>query len=295
MSTPAPSDLQEELIRAAVSIAARRRMAHLVYVGDLGPPPALLRPAVKRKLIHAVSSPEQRDALEEGGAKAILVPGYEMGRQEKFKLALVAAAARGYVRAGQSVVGMVGRQPRAYPDTLLVTRIEEHLVGTPFGEIGTMTVAPSVFDAVVELAVELGVEGWEGHALGTMFVVGDSPRIMESSRQLALNPFQGYSESERNLSDPAVRDALRAFATLDGAFVVREDGVVLAAGRYLELPVGREAVSVPLGLGSRHMAAARATAASESIAVVVSQSTGKVRVFRRGKIVLELTPAHRRT
>jgi DNA integrity scanning protein DisA with diadenylate cyclase activity len=43
------------------------------------------------------------------------------------------------------------------------------------------------------------------------------------------------------------------------------------------------------------MAAALATAATEATAVTVSQSNGKVRVFRAGKVVLDLTPSHRRT
>lgn len=295
MSAPSPTELQAELIRVATSMAVRRRMAHLVYVSDLGPPPEVLRPHVKKKLIQVVSSAAQRDVLAEEGIRAILVPAYEMGRQEKFRLALVGAAARGFVREGQSVVGLVGLKPRAYPDTLLVARIERAIFETPFGEVGAGgRVHPEVFDGIVELAVQLGVEGWEGHALGTMFVIGDAATVMERSRQLALNPFQGYSESERNLSDPSVREALRAFATLDGAFVVREDGVVLAAGRYLEFEP-REEVTVPLGLGSRHVAAALCTASTQAVAVVVSQSTGKVRVFRRGRIVLELGPSHRRT
>jgi DNA integrity scanning protein DisA with diadenylate cyclase activity len=69
--------------------------------------------------------------------------------------------------------------------------------------------------------------------------------------------------------------------------------VVEAAGRYLQFaPLD---VEVPLGLGARHVAAALATAATDAIAVVVSQATGKVRVFRHGAVVLELTPSRRRT
>jgi diadenylate cyclase len=75
--------------------------------------------------------------------------------------------------------------------------------------------------------------------------------------------------------------------------VVREDGVIESAGRDLEL-TPRADVQIPFGLGARHMTAALVTAATEAIAVVVSQNSGKVRVFRRGEIVLELTPGQRR-
>ena len=89
--------------------------------------------------------------------------------------------------------------------------------------------------------------------------------------------------------NPDVRHALHAFAVLDGAFIVREDGVVVAAGRYLNFDEEKE-LDVPLGLGARHMAAAGISRDTESIAIVVSQTSGSVRVFRRGKAALELAP-----
>jgi DNA integrity scanning protein DisA with diadenylate cyclase activity len=150
-----------------------------------------------------------------------------------------------------------------------------------------------VLDALIDLAVTVGVEGWEGRPVGALFVVGDSSAVMENSRPLSLNPFQGYSEDERNLMNPEVRHALRAFAVLDGAFVLREDGVVLAAGRYLNFE--EKDVRVPLGLGARHMAAAGISRDTDAIAIVVSQTSGAVRVFRHGRAVLELAPRIRRS
>ncbi|HET6922884.1 MAG TPA: diadenylate cyclase, partial [Anaeromyxobacteraceae bacterium] len=138
----------------------------------------------------------------------------------------------------------------------------------------------------------IGAQGHEGHPVGTIFVIGDSKAVMELSRQLLLNPFQGVSESERNCMDPIIRDALKTFAVLDGAFVVREDGVVLAAGRYLQAQ--GEKASVPLGLGARHGAAAAMTAETTAVAVTVSQTTGSARVFKGGEIVLELHQTARR-
>jgi DNA integrity scanning protein DisA with diadenylate cyclase activity len=52
---------------------------------------------------------------------------------------------------------------------------------------------------------------------------------------------------------------------------------------------------VPLGLGARHMAAAGISRDSEAIAIVVSQTSGSVRVFRRGKVAMELAPRVRRS
>jgi DNA integrity scanning protein DisA with diadenylate cyclase activity len=115
---------------------------------------------------------------------------------------------------------------------------------------------------------------------------------MEKSRQLMINPFQGVSEVDRNCLDPAIRDAVKAFAVLDGAFIVREDGVVLAAGRYLQ-SVSTD-THVPMGLGARHAAAAAVTAETRAIAITVSQTSGTVRVFKAGDIALELHQTARR-
>ena len=123
-------------------------------------------------------------------------------------------------------------------------------------------------------------------------MVGESTKVMEHSRQLILNPFQGMSEADRNSLDPPIREAIKTFSALDGAFIIREDGVVLAAGRYL-LSMSRD-VKLPMGLGARHSAAASMTSETGAVAITVSQTTGTVRVFREGEIVLELRQRIRR-
>src|SRR5207237_10516703 len=79
---------------------------------------------------------------------------------------------------------------------------------------------------------------------------------------------------------------------------IREDGVVLAAGRYLQVGghgADRDGVDLPLGLGARHAASAAITVETRAIAVSVSQSSGTVRVFKEGQSVLELQQVARRS
>lgn len=138
-----------------------------------------------------------------------------------------------------------------------------------------------VVERVIALASELAREGREGHRVGAIFVVGDSARVMEHSRALVINPFAGHPEGQRNILQDHNWETAKEFSRLDGAFVVRADGVVEAAGRYLETD---RSIELPSGLGGRHLAAASITKKAKCVAVTVSTS-GVIRVFRDGRIV----------
>lgn len=292
-----------EMLRAAGALAARSQYRRLLWVSDLPVPEELLalRGAARKKLLRAVTTEPRRAktataATGKAGhdeSPAVVLPPYDMTRSEKLRLALIGGIGQGLLAAGDVVLALVSRSPRAWPESLTVTQVgagfeEEALAHGLEWELGP----PQVVEAVLQLAVEVGALGWEGRPVGALFVLGGAEEVMGLSRQLGLNPFHGYSEGERNLLDPRVREAVHAFATLDGAMVVRDDGVVLAAGRYLD--VHPEGVSVPLGLGARHMAAAAITAATKATAFAVSQTSGTVRIFRQGRQVMLLNPSRRR-
>jgi diadenylate cyclase len=291
-----PTTTQTDMIRAAVALASKSSVDHLLYVGDLPLPDEVFRghSRARKKLAQAVVGPSQREIIEAKGIPVLPLPEYDLGRPEKLKIALVSGIARGLYKEGDVVVGLLARKPAAMPDSILVVTVGQEEEDGSFGFLQAEGVSAGVMDALIDLAVSIGVEGWEGRPVGALFVVGDSNTVMEKSRQLTLNPFQGYSEDEKNIMNPDVRHALHAFAVLDGAFIVREDGVVVAAGRYLNFDEEKE-LDVPLGLGARHMAAAGISRDSDAIAIVVSQTSGSVRVFRRGKAALELAPRMRRS
>ena len=173
---------------------------------------------------------------------------------------------------GDRVICLTGADKSGILDTLLVLDLGSRAgpvlaTGRCFGG----DVVPEVFERVLRLATQLAVEGREGRPLGALFVLGDSENVLTQSRDLVLNPFQGHPESERNILDPALEETIKEFSALDGAFVVRGDGVILTAGTQL-LAGGYVALSG--GLGTRHAAAAGITA-SPARSVCVSQSTGQ--------------------
>jgi diadenylate cyclase len=284
-----------EIIKSAVSLASKRSFDHLLYVGDILLPEDVFRgkSSARKKLVQAVVSEAQRAVVEASGVRVIPLPQYDLGRTEKLKLAIVSGIARRIYSEGDVVVALLSARPVGKPDSILVVHVSPDEEDVGFGFLRSEGVSAEILENLIDLAVTIGVEGWEGRPVGSLFVIGDSNKVMEQSRPLSLNPFQGYSEDERNMLNPEVKRALRAFAVLDGAFVLREDGVVLAAGRYLNFE--EKDVRIPLGLGSRHMAAAGITHETEAIAVVVSQTSGTVRVFRHGRAVLELASRMRRS
>lgn len=153
-------------------------------------------------------------------------------------------------------------------------------VWSPHWEINAQT-----FEDVLELAVEISREGREGRKIGTIFTIGDHEAVLDSSRAIILDPLAGHPENRKRVDDPNLRETIKELAQLDGGFVVSDTGIVVSGARYFNS--SSKGVDVPLGLGSRHIAAASISRHTRAIAVVVSQSS-VVRVFNDGSIVIEI-------
>ena len=143
-------------------------------------------------------------------------------------------------------------------------------------------------ESVVHLAVELAREGREGRKVGTLFVIGDVENVLAQSRSLLLDPLYGHSEDLLHVERPEFRETVKELSQLDGAFVVKDDGTFVSAGRYVDVEVGAAENFLP-GLGTRHAAAASVSRQTNAIAVVVSQSS-VVRVFANGPVRAEIIP-----
>jgi diadenylate cyclase len=169
----------------------------------------------------------------------------------------------------------------------------EHLerLSTQDLRILTEFVPLDVLRAVVDLATEIGREGREGKPVGTMFVVGDTRKVLSMSRQLNFNPFKGYARRDRDVRDRRVREQIKDLAQLEGAIVIRRDGIALTACTYITAPA--DGITLSKGLGTRHWAAAAISKHTKAIAVAVSQSSGTVRIFCDGKVALHIEPFSR--
>jgi diadenylate cyclase len=218
----------------------------------------------------------------------VTIPEAATTRASQFKSAVLVCLARGVLQVGDRVVFLGGAENSGALDAAFVFDVGTlpDLFSLEDASAFAGNVAPAIFERVLALATQLAAEGREGRPVGTLFVVGDSERVLAQSRSLVLNPFQGHPETARNILDPVMEETVKEFAALDGAFVIRDDGVVLSAGTQL-VPATPHP-PLPGGLGTRHAAAAGITASTAALAVCVSQSTGTVTVFQSGRLVTSL-------
>jgi DNA integrity scanning protein DisA with diadenylate cyclase activity len=236
---------------------------------------------------------EDLESMEGEEDRIIRVPNMNLTRTSQVKVAVMLALSKGLIHQGDRIICLSGSPKYGILDNLTVMDVsrEFEIFSSRGLDIAAQVATPHVFDRLLTLVLELAEEGKEGKPLGTIFVLGDHERVMKMSTQMVFNPFAAVSEQQRNIMDPALKDTIREFATIDGAFVIRDDGVILAAGRHLK--ASAEDSELPQGLGARHRAAAGITALTNSIAIVISLSTGDVRIFSQGKLFMEIEKARK--
>jgi len=289
--TASPRATTGHLLALARDAAGRTGAAGVVVLPE-GPVDWAAAGALAEGLpfLVAVYTERQREAVEEAGLIALEMEPTDAAIAEQITLALIEAVATDHLAAGDRVVVAYSGFEAEALDSISVVRLGEHLERLSARDLRALetSVPFETLKAVVDVAVEIGREGREGKAVGTLIVVGDARQVLERSRTLGFDPFKGYRRKDRNIRDARVREAIKEIAQLDGAFVVARDGTVEAACRIIDAPAS--GLTLPKGLGTRHWAAAAITNVSTALAVVVSESTGTVRLFQRGEIILRIAP-----
>lgn len=248
---------------------------------------------IKRAMISTLSveflDVEKTEAHDRSYAVKLMTRG--ISRSSQIEDALVVSLSKGILHQGDLVVA-IGSSPSIEGDSIFVYLVDkDKLDFTLYEFLREANIKQEVFESVLNIALEIGREGREGRLIGTAFLIGDSKRVMENSRQLILNPFEGHMIGERVITNSEIRETVKELAQLDGAFVLTEDGVIEAAGRYLMVDASK--VDILRGLGARHAAVAAMTLATDAIGITVSQSGGIVRIMKRGEIFMTIEPQRR--
>ncbi|HZT80606.1 MAG TPA: diadenylate cyclase [Gemmataceae bacterium] len=251
-----------------------------------------------RLLVAAQDGPLTRQLKEHPELTVLDIDPGPTPTQERMSLALIEAVRSEQLHTGAGVVALyngidVGTDSPEQIDSLSVIHLGEHLERLSAQDLRKLDthVPLETLRAVVDLATEIGAEGREGKPVGTLMVVGDTRKVLEMCRPINFNPFRGYSPEERDVRDRRVREQIKDLAQLDGAIIIRRDGVAVAACMYIDAIA--EEVTLSKGLGARHWAAAAVTRKTKAVAVVVSQSSGTVRLFQNGEVVLRIEPLAR--
>ncbi len=221
-------------------------------------------------------------------AEVIQVRSFSPQRLAQVRSAVLVALTRGIISFTDRLCCIGGVLGSNQFDTVCVVDVEREFQTLLTGQSDLLPddVKPEVFERVIAVATELGVEGREGKPVGCLFVIGATSQVEKYTKPLVLNPFYGYKDEDRNILNPFMDETVKEFSTIDGAFVIKGDGVVLSAGTLIQATDADHLL--PSGLGSRHAAAAAITLETPCIAVVVSASTGQVTLFRKG-VMLPLT------
>ena len=286
------------LIKTAFSFAKKIKanavLLHLDALDDLETEEKLPK---KIKLI-LLSKKKRLDTSDKNGPTVltrsngnVVLPRTNLTRLTLIKISTMLALSQGLIEQNSIIVVATGYPETGYLDMIhIVDTSKESEVITSKG-VTTIaeSVRPEVFQAILNIVSELSDKGREGKPIGTIFVLGDHEKVLQLSRQMIMNPFQGYDEDDRNIMSASIKDTVREFSALDGAFVISDEGTIITAGRYLG--AAAEDTSIPRGLGSRHMAASGITTLTNAVAFVISESSGDIRIFKNGRIIMHLEKA----
>lgn len=251
----------------------------------------LLDLAEQCRVIAATTNEDAHETLTQAGVEVVHLPLHAADRYGQVRYATSVALQTAKISIGELVVCVL--DPDLYPEMgsiVVLTEVEADLAELVVSDLIKLTdgVRPDVLEAAIAVSCKIGLAAQCGKRIGAIFVLGDSLKVIEASKQLVPNPFHGHDEETRQLTNPAIHEALIELAKLDGAFIVRGDGLIQTMGAFLTS--SSVEIDLPPGLGARHASAAAVTQQTAATAVVVSATDGRVRAFSRGKLVLKMDP-----
>ena len=282
--------INRTMIEHAIKITRAVKADSFLVCVDISPDIAALSEEIKKITSVVIVTREDEELSEDINkfAKKLDIPNVNLTRMGKIKIAVAKGIVLGLFKKGDKIVCLSGVPKFGYADSIIVIDVgkEFEILTSDFISDVLEAIQPEVFNAVLNLACELAAQGREYRKVGTIFVLGDDEKVMQLSQQMIINPFLGYPEEQLNILNPELEETIKEFSAIDGAFIIKENGVLVTAGRHLNAaPDSRD---LPAGLGSRHIAAAGITSVTKAAAIVISESSGNVSVFKNGKLFVTI-------
>lgn len=281
-----------DLAAMAVQVAAAVDADAIICATHDGRLPRQVRDAqCGVRLIGASHDAATRADLAEDGFEVVAVSMQVADKYLQARVAMAAVLNAEELAEGDLVVCVVGHGTSlGGGDLVVVADLDEAGDISGVADLASLVdgVSQGALQGVLDVASQVAQAAGRGKRIGALFVIGDSNRVLEGAHQLVMNPFQGHDEEHRRISDRGIHESLVELAKLDGAFVLRGDGLIRRGGVFLAS--GQADVSLPAGLGARHTTAAAVTARTAAAAIVVSATDGAVRVFTDGELVMHRRP-----
>ena len=274
----------ELLTDEAAKIAKAADCSTILVFTDVFPPTLAPRMTFPNfKVVLAGESVSDDDRTHHRAHATLAVRALSRSRLSQLRAAILLGLTREIFGFQDRVCCIGGIPESGQLDTILVVDVDEEFESV-IGQGDEMLpndVAADSLERLTAIATDLATAGREGKSIGAMFVLGDHEEVIKRSKQLILNPFHGYAEEDRNILNPFMDETIKELALIDGAFIVRGNGVVESAGCLIQAKA--DEIDLPGGMGTRHAAAAAITQSTDSLALVVS-SSGQVTYFRKGRM-----------
>lgn len=275
--------INELIIRSALKISKVAKCSTIILLGDsFSKMPDIAATFGDAKVVLvSEKSPVSLPAKW----KFISVRAFSEMRFSQLRSAVMIGLTRGTFNAKEKICCLGGVRDSNQIDTIVILDIEKEFSNIFIGQKNILPegVSPEVLERVLDIAMELSVEGREGKPVGCIFVIGSSEELKPHLKQLILNPFYGYKPEDRNVLNPFMDETVKEYSLIDGAFIIDGSGVLEAAGALIHTPDFK--LQLPGGLGARHAAAYSISLMADCISIVVSSSTGQITLFRRGQML----------
>ena len=278
------SKFNKLLTDEAAKIAKAADCSTILVFTDVFPPTLAPRLTFSGfRVVLAGEDVNEHDINHHRAHAALAVRALSNSRLSQLRAAILLGLTREIFGFKDRVCCIGGIPESGQLDTVLVVDVSEEfesVIGQEEDMLPSGVSAESL-ERLTAIATDLAATGREGKSIGAMFVLWDHEEVYKRSKQLILNPFYGYDDEDRNILNPFMDETIKELALIDGAFIVRGNGVLETAGSLIQAKA--DDISLPGGLGTRHAAAAAITHVTNSIALVVS-SSGQVTYFRKGRM-----------
>ncbi|HTL52940.1 MAG TPA: hypothetical protein VL860_10225, partial [Planctomycetota bacterium] len=263
-----------------------------------------------------------------GRVTVVAVPGLQVSRVARIKVAILTGLGKRLLERGQKVVAITGRRPSSLLDCLMVAdaATEVEVFSSAVAEEGlSAKIAPGVLDTVFQLAAKIAADGSKNK--GALFVIGDLRAVRPFTVQAMINPARGLAGEQRSIFQPDLAAQLVEWSQLKGAILIDNEGNVDSAATILAVPevagpvppggiaptqsTVQRAVAAAAAInqpskqlasefksssdpirndGSRQLAARGITAVTQAVAIALSARTGHLNVYHRGQLILQVDP-----